>query len=628
MPDFLTALLWALTLLLSLAGWGRLTQRLANIPTPTLPDWLDTPTLGLATGACLGGLLNLLHLATRETLLAVGIAGILPLLLDLNHRRKKNPVPQNGPPLSLASRLLLGLVLLLLTLRLLSAIVLTAPDTAGVTLNPHDDMHSYLVSVARMLQTGSLGLDPFNDRLMVSSLGAQNFLNALAIAPLPFDSVHLADNGLALVALTLSTAAIALRAGLTPSLAASLMLIPLAIDWGYSNISANITAAGLLLGLGSSIYVLKASPSPATKIRSLAPTAILLAAVCAVKSTMIPAAAIFLAMFVSIELLRQRRWKPLLITLLVAVIAFLLDLPWMLWQYRSSGTLLYPLLGRGFHAPEPAPSAAILLAPELLQNTVLPFALFAIATVALRLLRRTPALIPLWFSVALLSAWTLAWPIFTYTTQFTDIARYVLPIAVPALIFFLTSTAVAARHLHRPALAVAPLLLFLVVVSRDCCNIYVRDMPHGLYTSLNYISRPWDADAAHLRELQQAIPPGERLLVYLTTPALLDFSRNPIYIIDWPGEVSPHPGLPIDAGPDAIAAYLLSHHIQYVAYSYAAHANFHPQAYAYLLEPSAGRAYNRFAFNAFAFQRALAELARTRKTVYRDTNDIVIDLAQ
>ncbi len=612
MPDFLTALLWALTLLVSLAGWGRLAQRLAAIRVPTLSDWLDTPSLGLATLTVLGGILNVLQLATREGLLAVGIAGIVPLLPDLNRRRLKNrpSVKTASSPVSL--RLFFAFVLLLLFLRLASSIVLSAPDTPGVTLNPHDDMHSYLVSVARMLQTGTLGLDPFNDRLMVSSLGAQNFLNALGIAPLSWDSIHLADDGVALVALACSAAAVGRRVGLAPMWTLLLALTPLVVDWGVANTSANITAAALLLALASSIL------TP----RSIISAAVLLAAVCAVKSTMIPAAAVVMAVATVASVLSRRSWAPLGI----AGLAFLLDLPWMIWQYRSSGTLLYPLLGHGFHIREAAPSVAILFTPELLEHTLLPVVLLAVSAIALRVLRRTSVAAPLGVAVGLLLAWVVAWPVFTYSTQFTDIGRYVLPIAVPAVIFFLASAGVAARHFQRDAVAVAAFVLFFLVTSLDWYRVYTRDVPHSLYASVTYASRPWGAEAAQLHEMQQAIPAGERVLVYLTTPALLDFERNPIDVVDWPGETSPPPGIPIDAGSDAIATYLLSLHIRYVAYSYAAHANFHPQAYGYLLEPKAGPAFNRFAAHAFAFQNALMQLARTRKVVHQDSQNVVIDL--
>jgi hypothetical protein len=194
------------------------------------------------------------------------------------------------------------------------------------------------------------------------------------------------------------------------------------------------------------------------------------------------------------------------------------------------------------------------------------------------------------------------------------------------VIFFLASVGVAARHFRRPVVAGVVFLLFFLVASRDGNRVYTRDVPHSLVASVTYASRPWGAEAGQLHEMQQSIPAGARMLVYLTTPALLDFERNPIDVVDWPGETSPQPGIPINAGPDAIGTYLLSQHIRYVAYSYAAHANFHPQPYAYLLEPKAGAAFNRFAAHAFAFQNALMQLARTRKVVYQDSQNVVIDL--
>ena len=623
MPDFLTALLWALTLLLSLAGWGRLAQRLAGSLNPTLADWLDTPTLGLATLAFLGGLLNLVHLATREMLLAVGIAGVIALLPDLNRRRQKTPDAEKSPPLPTPARLLLAVVLVLLTLRFISSIVLSAPDTPGVTLNPHDDMHSYLVSVARMLQTGSLGLDPFNDRLMVSGLGAQNFLNALGIAPLPFDSIHLADNGLGLVALTLSTAAFALRVGLPRTAAIALMLVPLAFQWIIANISGNVTSAATLLALASAL--LELSP----RFRNLLPSALLLSATCALKSTMIAPAVGLVVLTAMLQLLTTRNLRPLKSLLLVLAMGALLVLPWMLWQYQSSGTLLYPLLGRGDHIVDSTLSMPLsdTAKTELLRNLPLPAAclLLVAGLSAFRSMRRKVPPVVISVTNAFLIGWLLQWPFLTWVTQYPDLWRAISSRS------WSPQSAITLGFLWRVSkyLFIGGLLLTLAGTSPGWFDQYTRRMPHDLYASITYASRPWPEERAALADLQSAIPLHEPFLAYLTSPALLDFTRNPIYVIDWPGESSPPPpatGVPID-NPDALAAYLLNHHIRYIAYAYAAHANFYPQVYSQFLAPEYGPVIHRQVQESLTFQQTLAALTHSRKVIYNNSADLVIDLA-
>ena len=73
--------------------------------------------------------------------------------------------------------------------------------------------------------------------------------------------------------------------------------------------------------------------------------------------------------------------------------------------------------------------------------------------------------------------------------------------------------------------------------------------------------------------MQQSIPQGETVLARLAYPFLLDFKRNRIFIADWPGGASLPPGMPSFKGAEALANYLISKSIRYVAYSYANEAN-------------------------------------------------------
>ena len=66
--------------------------------------------------------------------------------------------------------------------------------------------------------------------------------------------------------------------------------------------------------------------------------------------------------------------------------------------------------------------------------------------------------------------------------------------------------------------------------------------------------------------LQDAVPPGARLLVLLDEPYRLDFRRNTIINFDEPGGVSPPPGIPIGRGPEELARYFSSLSIRYIAF--------------------------------------------------------------
>ena len=85
--------------------------------------------------------------------------------------------------------------------------------------------------------------------------------------------------------------------------------------------------------------------------------------------------------------------------------------------------------------------------------------------------------------------------------------------------------------------------------------------------SAEVFGRGWDpnAEESNYRRLQESIPAGQRLLVFLPMAHLLDFSRNPINVVDAVCGISPPPGMPLRRGPEDVAQYLRSLGITWVA---------------------------------------------------------------
>ena len=67
-------------------------------------------------------------------------------------------------------------------------------------------------------------------------------------------------------------------------------------------------------------------------------------------------------------------------------------------------------------------------------------------------------------------------------------------------------------------------------------------------------------------KLRGRAPPGERLLAVVSWPSLLDFKRNQIWIMDWPGMMGPA-GMPLGGDAEAWDAYLTKASVRYVVYS-------------------------------------------------------------
>jgi hypothetical protein len=646
---FFTALAWGLVVVASFLGWGWLatgrTVRRGHDDS-TAAGMLELPGWGMTFSVLAGGMLNLLGIANRHVIVAYVIAGAIASLLPLRtiFRRRTEflrPLLADGP-----AALAVGVILALLCLRLASSVIVPSynpkPEWRDVQFNPHDDMHSYLVSVERMLQTGSVGLDPFNSRQVANALGGQHFLNAVTIAPLRIDHLHMLEAGLAVVVLSLASAAIGLR--IAPSrygvrAAATLMLVPLLIEWPIRNLSSVVTVSVALLLLASAtLAVIAARAAGESPRRSIWLAALALAAACVLKSTLIPVACLSTAAAFVLAAILIRRPRLLIDGVLVGGVAIVLMLPWMIWQYRQSGTLLYPILGRGCYvdaATVPVPSLAPDVKTAAALPALLPAVLLIVTSVAL-ISRKLRAAIgwPLAAVVlASLAAWTLAHLNILQLTDMPGTTRYTASAQAVGLTLVLAAcwriTAALAgdseptRLRHAGAIALAALIVF---TAPQWSEVYFAQLPTNLSASVGGKTQPWDVATQRVRSMQQVVPAGEPLLAYLSQPALLDFGRNRIYVADWPGESSPPPGMPSRSGADALATYLLDQHVRCVAYSYANAASFPRRRYGNYVSPRYGRIVARQAALSFAFQDVLGELMRSRRILFDDGANVVFDL--
>jgi len=120
--------------------------------------------------------------------------------------------------------------------------------------------------------------------------------------------------------------------------------------------------------------------------------------------------------------------------------------------------------------------------------------------------------------------------------------------------------------------------------------------------------------------LQQSIPPGEVLLEKLDKPFLLDFKRNTVFVLDW-AAASPPPGMPYSRGSEALARYLSSQSIRYVAYSYGGEAERRKL-------PTYFPWFKIQLLYSYDFEDNMEGLGKTRRHIYDDGNSFVLDLLQ
>jgi len=643
MDTFLSVLFWGLAILAALTGWGRLLARHSQNEDNAAADWLEAPAWGIAISSLAGSLMNLCGLATRTGVTLFILAGcalggffLLRPFRNTAHWRRLR--------MDWKWLVLLTLPLCALALRFGSSVQIATYNPyeywpEPVYLNPHDDAQSYLVSPERMLQTGSLGQDPFNSRQMMSALGAQHFLNAMAMAVFAPEHVHIIEGGVGLAAACLAAAGLGARLRLGRAGTAMLMLVPLIFRPWYINISSTTTTVAVLIALCSALIQLF-KPNQTTG-RWILSAGLLLAAACSLKTTTIPTAIVAVVIAAGLSAIVQKSYRPLGYGLLVGLVGLVVMTPWMLWQYRSSGTPLYPLLGRGFHVetyfpspPTPFHGTAV---ESLKTGLILPIVLIAglllawlVPAVRAKVDRPTA-----FVTLAILLGWAIAWPLIAISTEYNGVTRYLVAAEITALTMLLACGWQAGLQLsvlpgYRWARWTGPLLLAALFLGEraELQVTYVQMTPHDFASSVSGNTKVWDILAKEVHSAQMAVPAGEKILAYADAPSWFDFTSNPVFVADWPGEASPPPGMPVHQGGEAVAVYLLGQNVRYVIYSYKSRANFPRVIFYYDLDPSLGRVMNRTTSLAFAFQDDLAELSQSRVRLYDDGHLEVLDLAQ
>ncbi len=134
---------------------------------------------------------------------------------------------------------------------------------------------------------------------------------------------------------------------------------------------------------------------------------------------------------------------------------------------------------------------------------------------------------------------------------------------------------------------------------------------------------------AGIHAMQAAVPPGQLILARLDAPFLLDFRRNPIWVMDHPGQIGPPPGIPDEAAVPAWRAYLGRLDVPFVAYAYANEAGDSVALSAWFMNGLSGPSYweQKLADKTAAIQAMLLKLRGESHVVFDDGHRYVVSLA-
>ena len=630
MQFFCLTFLTGIVLLFSLAGWGCLLVRILKVPNSKSLGF--DAAVGLAVSTAVGALLDGLHAISRTSVcIFIGIGVLLFCALFFREIGALwGRIPESIRSLQHRPFLLtLGLLTVCVTF-----IKYSSSLSPGV-FHLQDDYHAYFVFPVKMLETGSFGQDPFSERRLISSLGGNTFLDTLPLSITgDVRTLSLVDQGTAFLILLLLLAGIMVRKGSPAHWIALVLLAVASIPAPISNITAMYS--GIVLLLLAIDLIDRTVDQPSTEQAIL--LAIVLASLTSLKSTFAPVAAFLFFTYFGLQLVRaQDKRRASLTAVGCAALVLLLLFPWMLDSYRSSGTLFYPVFGRGFHGSR----YGIYLLPtaNMGWHNLLAFlngftnAVGAVLVCLAFLAFATPdqskhsrliqAVIA--FNVAIDAV------VIGIGTGGVQMYRYSFGVLFAFIVYLLIQQlsiprgATALQHPAYIALVIAYGVLLGAGLNGFAEEEKERLAEISFAANDQHIVSP--DEAASYKEMQDTVPPGQKVLVRLDKNFLLDFRRNPVYINDLPGGASPPPGIPIFEGPDALSNYLLAHGVRYLAYSYGDEATFSKQEFKDRLQPDVNVWLRRGAEIAFDFQDNAVALGRTKRKLFDNGRMFVLDLA-
>jgi len=450
--------------------------------------------------------------------------------------------------------------------------------------------------------------------------------------------MRLMDEGIAYVILLFLLAEMLRRKGIPGHWAMMALFVACIYPAPVSNITAIYLGVIVLLMLFDLFDRTVALPT----LNETVLLAILIAGVCSFKTTFLPPAAIFFLSFFLYQLfLLPDKGKTIARAGLCLLFIVVLLSPWMVYSRWASGTYFYPLFGKGYHGSVYGiyllPTANMGLHNFLAFLDGLSYTVGLVLAMQIGLVlsafRRNGdrRLIDLIVVINLL----IDFVVIGIGTGGVQMYRYSFFILYAIALFLLVQElgvfaqrSTSGRQLGFTDSFAAVLLLGMLLGTGY--QDFLQEMRDWRITALKFSLSGKDivtpAEASAYRDLQLAVPPGQKILVRMDKNYLFNFRRNPIYINDLPGGASLPPGIPIFKGPEALADYLVQHGIRYLAYSYGDEATFSRALFADRLEPRVNIWIRRGAEIAFDFQDNALALGKTRKRLYDNGSMFVLDL--
>ncbi|TMQ18286.1 MAG: hypothetical protein E6J90_20465 [Deltaproteobacteria bacterium] len=558
---------WLGFLMFVLTGWGWLVGRIARI---------DDPDAGLRAALGAAG-----YLAIAGVLIAAGVLTRPVILVLIGLGFAAFAWREATAPVATWQRLRAGfafvrgnpvLGVFVLALGAL-AVVRIVGAVAALDRNPWDDDLAYTPLVKRLLDTGDL-VEPFSFRRL-GAYGGQTALQALGAARGTLANVHLIDKGVGTAVTLLLMLGHARERRTRPLWLGLVAMVVIALPETAINTASYWTAAMMFLALYRCVVA-----EHWALIGGLA------AATCTLRQNFLATVAVFVAGVLIARLAELARTMPLRVAwreerrhwLTVGVAGFVVIAPWWIATYASSHSFLFPLVdGTWNHGLSLKP--AVTTWPQELASLVgsvldpSPIAVIPVLALVLAFASDSRSGRPLTaLAIASAAGFVLLVHGFLGTDAF-NLWRYAFGFATALAIALVLDLGVEDEEVDVAPpgrwVVLAALVLQLVVAGRGAITGRSRALFDDLREAAA-LDRHGDpaarAEERRYRAMQAAIPAGERTVVMLDDPALLDFDRNPIANLDTPGFASPGEQLPAFQGAEPLRRYLLGAGYRYAAF--------------------------------------------------------------
>ncbi|MFP5269678.1 hypothetical protein [Coleofasciculus sp.] len=638
MTSYLFAFAWGLCILLSLVGWGGVVNRCLFPKFPV--DWGQKAAWGMAFSIIVGGVLNVTWVISRTVILVYLGLGLVFWLFDLSARRNftLNRLSQYIRHCRKDKVVLIGTIFVSLLIFLRYAGWVSTPRVPPfLPFQPLDDYQAYFIFPKKMLQMGSMGLDPFNGRRLVSSLGGKAFLDTFSLSTLSEVNLNIIDYGVALLVAIGVLIGYFQEKKISPKKALLILTVFLVSPTDQGNMTSVVTGMALFLSLYITLDWDKLKSNYFAVNACI--IALLTAAICTLKTNLIPPCIVLVTLSYFFYSIRSDKRKIAMSEFCVAVIlGCLFILPWMISMYQSSGTLLYPLLGKGYHGSvygtylNPSSENTILKSAKIILSSVINVKFLAFYLLSFiivlrqgqQLIRRSSPLI------VIVSCW-LGTILIALATGGVSAARYSTVFVIPGIILLITivlsdkNITYCKNFNPSTSVIVAVFVAGLFLGNPIYKDLYAQSISQ-IKIGLSNVELVAPEEVNQYKQMQQAIPEQAEVLAAVKKPFLLDFKRNQIFVVDFPGAASPPPGMPFFQGGEALADYLTDKSIRYVAYSYAKGLGRSKQSLESNLRPEVHIWFRNEARHTLDFQDNLNELGETRKRIYDNGEMFVLDL--